>query len=388
MEEAILIALIEEQLSSGNYNLIHDNFYNLKEDIVELLDITIPDEFFNYEDIYDQIDQLINDNKQTILQFNSFNPIQHMDIDIDKDRMEKQINYLRQLPQPNQRTDEWYMYRHKLITASSAWKVFSSDKIKNSLIYEKCKELNIDKYTRVNLNTPFHWGNKYEPISIQIYEDLYKTRVEDFGCIKSDDYDFLGASPDGINIDKTSEKYGIMLEIKNVVSREITGIPKYEYWVQMQMQMGVCKLDYCDFLETKFIEYKDKQEFMEDGSFNLSKDNKQKGIIMCFMVNNTPVYEYSPLHLEESEFLEWELDKMNQYEHKWLTNIYWKLEVFSCILIKRNIRWFDRAVPLIKDVYDTIEHEKTHGYQHRASKKMEKKANVYIPPFSGCVIHL
>ena len=134
MEEAILIALIEEQLCCGNYNLIHDNFYNLKEDIVELLYITIPDEFFNYEDIYDHIDELINDNKQTILQFNSFNPIQHMDIDIDNDRMEKQINYLRKLPQPDQRTDEWYMYRHKLITASSAWKVFSSEKIKNSLI--------------------------------------------------------------------------------------------------------------------------------------------------------------------------------------------------------------------------------------------------------------
>ena len=72
MEEAILIALIEEQLCCGNYNLIHDNFYNLKEDIVELLYITIPDEFFNYEDIYDHIDELINDNKQTILQFNSF----------------------------------------------------------------------------------------------------------------------------------------------------------------------------------------------------------------------------------------------------------------------------------------------------------------------------
>ena len=28
-----------------------------------------------------------------------------------------------------------------------------------------------------------------------------------------------------------------MLEIKNPVSREITGIPKEEYWIQMQLQM-------------------------------------------------------------------------------------------------------------------------------------------------------
>lgn len=37
---------------------------------------------------------------------------------------------------------------------------------------------------------------------------------------------FLGASPDGINIEPNSEKYGVMLEIKNIVNREITGIPK------------------------------------------------------------------------------------------------------------------------------------------------------------------
>ena len=44
----------------------------------------------------------------------------------------------------------------------------------------------------------------------------------------------LGASPDGINTDKTSQLYGRMLEIKNIVNREINGIPKSEYWIQMQ----------------------------------------------------------------------------------------------------------------------------------------------------------
>jgi hypothetical protein len=46
-----------------------------------------------------------------------------------------------------------------------------------------------------------------------------------------------------------------MLEIKNVVSREITGIPKPEYYVQMQLQMEVCDLEECDFLETKLISH-------------------------------------------------------------------------------------------------------------------------------------
>ena len=45
-----------------------------------------------------------------------------------------------------------------------------------------------------------------------------------------------------------------MLEIKNIVNREINGIPKKEYWIQMQLQMEVCDLGECDFLETRFKE--------------------------------------------------------------------------------------------------------------------------------------
>ena len=41
-----------------------------------------------------------------------------------------------------------------------------------------------------------------------------------------------------------------MLEVKNPVSREITGMPKKAYWAQMEIQMEVWDLNECDFLET------------------------------------------------------------------------------------------------------------------------------------------
>ena len=63
-----------------------------------------------------------------------------------------------------------------------------------------------------------HWGQKYEPLSIMIYEKMYQTKIEDFGCIKHESHSFIGASPDGINIDKTNNRYGRMLEIKNIVN--------------------------------------------------------------------------------------------------------------------------------------------------------------------------
>jgi hypothetical protein len=52
-----------------------------------------------------------------------------------------------------------------------------------------------------------------------------------------------------------------MLEIKNIVNRDITGEPLHHYWIQMQVQMEVCDLDVCDFLETRFKECVDVNEW-------------------------------------------------------------------------------------------------------------------------------
>ena len=48
------------------------------------------------------------------------------------------IEYLRSVPQHQQRTPEWYKRRNEMITASSAWKVFKSDSNINQIVYEKC----------------------------------------------------------------------------------------------------------------------------------------------------------------------------------------------------------------------------------------------------------
>jgi putative phage-type endonuclease len=157
--------------------------------------------------------------------------------------MKVQIEFLRNKPQPEQRTDEWYKFRYNLLTASSIWKTFSSPNSQNQLIYEKCTPLNVDKYHSVNTESAMHHGQKYEDLSLMYYEKIYNTKVEDFGCIKHDDYYYIGASPDGINVDPSSSRYGRMLEIKNIVNREITGIPKEEYWIQMQVQMETCNMN-------------------------------------------------------------------------------------------------------------------------------------------------
>jgi hypothetical protein len=110
---------------------------------------------------------------------------------------------------------------------------------------------------------------------------MYKSKVEDFGCIQHPTYKFLGASPDGIIIESSTGRYGRMLEIKNPVSREITGIPKKEYWVQMQLQMEVCNLDDCDFLETKFVEYHDFDSYRDDSAIDFDLNGNCGGTNRC-----------------------------------------------------------------------------------------------------------
>ena len=302
------------------------------------------------------------------------------------------IYHIENKPQPVQRTTEWYQFRYNLITASNAWKALKSDACINQLVVEKCKPLDTNKYDVVNTNTPMHHGNKYEEVSIMYYEKKYNTKVKDYGCIKHDTYDFLGASPDGINVDNTSDRYGRMLEIKNPTTRELTGIPKEDYWIQMQLQMEVCNLNECDFLETVFKEYESREDFIQDGTFTYSNNDELKGVIMYFMKDGKPHYEYMPLYLSENEFETWEDDIMNKNSNlQWVTNLYWRLEDYSCILVLRNKLWFQYAIPKIENVWDIIKKERVSGYEHRLPKKKNKslKSNTMIDESKNkCLINV
>ena len=302
----------------------------------------------------------------------------------NKNNMEKKIKIIEEKPQPSQRSEEWYKFRYNLLTASNAWKAFGSQSSQNQLIYEKCLPLNINKYNIVSIESTLHWGQKYEPISIMMYEYMYDTKIKDFGCVPHTTHKFLAASPDGINICKKSLLYGRMLEIKNIVNRPITGIPKEEYWIQMQLQMETCDLNECDFLETKFDEYESKEEFDADGSFCYTKDKNPKGIILYFMVEGKPYYEYAPLFLSKDEFDIWENEMMEKHSlNTWIKTIYWHLPKISCVLVLRNKLWFQAAINNLENIWTTIEKERIEGYEHRAPrKKQAPKKSIYIDSIS------
>jgi len=252
--------------------------------------------------------------------------------------------------------------------------------------------------TMINVNTTLHWGQKYEPLSVMIYENMYNSNVEDFGCIQHPVYKFIGASPDGIVIESKTGRYGRMLEIKNIVNREINGIPKKEYWVQMQLQMEVCDLDECDFLETKFVEYPNYDTYISDSalgmyndtefkSFTTTANGDYKGIIVYFHTKEgRPHYEYMPLDTWTPEDVtKWEEQSLHKYEsepynYTFIKFIYWRLEKLSCVLVLRNRDWFSKNVGQLEKIWNIIEQERVTGYEHRAPNKKTKKepANSYV----------
>ena len=372
------------QMSSPKF---HDNMI---EHITEIYfdywkDINICDET-DYGDIYDLMEQIYD-------MYVAFSEIPRRSISTDEvlplmvsaeklQELHNKIVELQNTPQPAQRTPEWYEFRNSLITASNLWKVFGTEAQVNSIIYEKCRPAVQPMTFSNNTQGSMHWGVKYEPVSAMIYEAMYKTTLGEFGCIRHPKYPFIGASPDGINIDRSSDRYGRMVEIKNIFNREMTGIPKLEYWVQTQIQMETCDLDECDFVETRFKEYVDESAFYADEEHHI-----YRGIILSFHsaggataaekdCNDAPVtiYRYMPLSIiiDKESVEEWVQTECVASRTKGLclfSMAYWYLDCISCVLIQRNREWFEAAVPIIKKTWETIEKERESGYEHRASVK-------------------
>ena len=410
--QELLLNIIEFMLNYVNSNLLQTMYYDLYDEIYEetnevfytqLIETNLLACLFN-----------INNNVSSLLLHLTIELCQNLvfkfyipkrsysksyirKISTNHNKIKATLFKLQNIPQPEQRTPEWYVFRNSTLTASNIYKIFMSESTQSQLILEKCCPSDPSKYKNNNLNSPMHWGQKYERVSVLYYEHINNTKVSEFGCIPHRNYSYIAASPDGIICDENSAIYGRMLEIKNVVSREINGIPKTEYWIQMQIQMEVCDLNECDFLETKFLEYCDIDEYKEDYITNISS-NIHCGFIMQFSINNEDVhYEYPPFNLhniESDEYNDWtNLMLEKNSNNNYVRNIYWKLETISCVLVLRNKLWFKHIQPYIETFWNALVSEKNDGsYVNRITSKQKAKNDDYKVKNdfykSGCLIKI
>jgi len=385
---------IEEQLAEAIHeytetNLLHYSSPNFAQTLIKTVAETIFADWVvfglcaNTDADYQEFEQFVKTSCELYATTEILPPRQQLfcqHVPGDKNAIADQIRRLREIPQPTQRTKAWHESRYQMITASNISKALGSAAQRNSLICEKCKPLVIYEGGggSVNTETSMHWGVKYEPVTKMIYEQMYCTQVAEFGCIPHRQYPFIGASPDGIVADPDHERYGHMVEIKNIFNREITGIPKEEYWIQMQVQMETCDLEYCDFVETRIKEYDTPELAFADES------HEYKGILLHFVrkmlvakadevYDGSPHYVYMPLDIPftHDSITQWIQSQRAEFAEDYLlfATKYWYCDEISCVLVPRNRAWFAAAAPVFVDTWETIVRERVEGYEHRMAKK-------------------
>jgi hypothetical protein len=141
----------------------------------------------------------------------------------------------------------------------------------------------------------------------------------------------------------------------------------------MQLQMETCNLNECDFLETVFKEYDSEEDFMNDGTFTHTEEGQIKGMIVYFMKDGKPFYEYMPLYYSKDHRDIWYDEIMSKNNDlTWIKDIYWWLDEYSCVLVLRNKLWFENAISKIQDIWTIIEKERKTGHEHRLPKKQNR----------------
>ena len=273
--------------------------------------------------------------------------------------LESKIKYLATIPQPEQRSSEWYIFRNNRLTASDFYSVIDDGAIskRNELIKKKCG-VEMPFLT----NDAILHGVKFEQLATEIYEKRNNVKVLEYGCLPHPTIPFFGASPDGIvSYESNNKNYvGRMLEIKCPKSRKITGIIPKGYFAQIQGQLEVCGLEYCDFLECDFQKYESKDEFFND----VDDPFKEKGMIIELYDNKLKktLYYYSEnKHSKNRDvFDKWYDGVVNSIfkfgnEHlDYLTTTYWYLNNLNVVLVKRDSEYFTNNYINIKKFWDDV----------------------------------
>jgi putative phage-type endonuclease len=152
---------------------------------------------------------------------------------------------------PVQRSDQWFKDRNTMVTASEVASVLGKNKyqsykaaIKNKVGSILGPDYGIGQAFKGNIMT--EWGNSHEDSVRDQFCLEYNQTCHETGCLRHPVYPFMGASPDGIL------ESGALLEIKCPYLREpLEGYVPEGYYEQMQMQMEVCDLDSCYYVEWK-----------------------------------------------------------------------------------------------------------------------------------------
>lgn len=159
------------------------------------------------------------------------------------------------LPQIPQRTPEWFQKKSEILSSTQVASIIHLNSHRSyDQLLQKQPDLEppeIPRITRRNAHDidPITWGTVLESIAIQHLEQTTQKPVGPLGLKIHDQYPYLGASPDGIQIVNSQPR---LIEIKCPKRRQITYRVPLEYWVQVQIAMEVWDIDQTLYCEYKF----------------------------------------------------------------------------------------------------------------------------------------
>ncbi len=325
------------------------------------------------------------------------------------DEIDKKLKILDSHHKHEQRSPEWYQFRWERLTASDLAKAIGEkgDKSRLELVYQK--SMSLENY--IKQRDSFSLGGQpaiqhgvcFESVAVSLYELKNKVTVNEYGCLPHMTIDFLAASPDGICFSKESNPnyHGRMLEIKCPYSRVITGVPKLEYYMQVQLQLEVCDLEYCDFLECDIRVYANITEFLMDSpkdkttasleqvSYSLTSSGKEKGVIYEYFEkgSNSSKYKYCPLGLSNDEVQKWMESISKEINDSLIYHSgnykFWWIEEFNTVLLKREREYFNTMKKELEDFWRLVVHYRKNGVD-----ELEYKLGVKQRPQTTLDSHL
>ena len=356
-------------------------------DIASTIEVIYKDVYCEKEensDLIDLIEKMLTVYTGTKAPIYSQSDLEYINLKIEK---------LKTIPQPEQRSPEWYTYRNNRLTASDLWYIMDDNDAKiYDILKKKC---GIEK--KFMPGAAILHGVMCEPIATHIYETRNQVEIVEFGCLPHSFIPYFGASPDGIcGYNSENKNYiGRMLEIKCPKSRVITGFIPEVYRAQMQGQLEVCDLEYCDFLECDIKYYSSRAEFLDDvytytdeqgiivNDFSRTAKGNEKGAVfeMLDTATKATTYEYCYKPLPSNDAIKaWEdpfIDKVidsETLEHTGTT--YWYLNNMSTVLVKRDREWFNTNFYKIKKFWEKVEDARTNGVPERKKKEVEPEFKI------------
>lgn len=256
-----------------------------------------------------------------------------------------------------QRTTEWYAEAKRILTASEISAIWKGPRSRAALVLSKVPKEETPFTRRLAVyradTSPMDWGVRYEPVVKEILENSLGIVIYELGRIHHRTVKGIAASPDGLITEAPvgSPLLGTLVEIKCPTSRVITNAIPFDYWCQMQLQMEVCGIDSCEFVETKFKEV-GADEAITEGATNgwITLEANSDTMEMKYVYHSAPAS--SPSSPPEgsggsggSEGSPW--ISMETYR--------WELVQLRRVTVPRDQEWFAKIQPDIASFWKDVQ---------------------------------